>query len=670
MRFGKRNRAWTVAGRRIFGDREGDDTEDSSQDETLEKGGVATEERNALLGLSPNDEVDSVEEARPAENMMGGDPTQHLLTALGRFQRQVAKGEGGAPQELWTDECINQLITGIKIAYTQGWDGIREALTDTARILQTYEEAGQAQLGIPFLQDSYEILCLMVGDLIVDNVRSGVMQKWRDRFERAVRELDRTGLRLIEDEEAEEMQEDSPVDEVEDFFGEEPAAAPSVEEIESVSPKTELAEAKKASTSANDDWFNMSTESTEEVPVSEVDEDEPSIAEEEEAAVDAAPAGEDQDGFLVFDAISETEEVSPFDVPEETSALDKDDTLDPPFLDIPEEVKEGVEAAPVLDEIFPPAPDIPDKAVEQEEPSLFLYEESTEAPTDMEIESKAPEDLMELEEAPVPEPAAEAEFAFGIETEAHMPPEPMPEPEAESVQESLLDLAEVPVSTSTEEPHSPEALLRTAQQAMARGDVADAKMLALRLAAQMAQLEAERSLEEVRAAEAQLESYDRLIATAEEEVRHSREALQAAEGNIGVRQSEFDAKRQHTGLLRERAAETERSIANLDDQIRALEEQRKAEMGLLSEIHAELEDALASESRVQTELDGLSEAEQYARDSLEAAQSDVERHHIARATQEAVIATAREEYERRCRSAEDIENTITVLGGAKRVTAE
>ena len=135
---GKRTRGWKVVGRRIFGDREEDDQVEPDEAERSDNGGVATEERNALLSPSPDDDAGSMEEVSPADSAMSGDPTQHLLTALGRFQRQVAKGETGAPQELWTDECINQLIVGIKIAYSQGWDGIREALNDTARNLQTY----------------------------------------------------------------------------------------------------------------------------------------------------------------------------------------------------------------------------------------------------------------------------------------------------------------------------------------------------------------------------------------------------------------------------------------------------------------------------------------------------------------------------------------------------
>src|SRR5690606_365585 len=71
----------------------------------------------------------------------------------------------------------------------------------TGRVLQTYENAGRANECVPFLADSYEILCLMVGDLIVDKVRSGVIRKWRERYQVALEDIAAKGLVLVRDEE-------------------------------------------------------------------------------------------------------------------------------------------------------------------------------------------------------------------------------------------------------------------------------------------------------------------------------------------------------------------------------------------------------------------------------------------------------------------------------------
>lgn len=146
-------------------------------------------------------------EATPwGEKSVTSDPTQRLLTALGRFQRQFLKAREGAPQEQWSDECMNHLIQGVEIALEQGWTDIVEALGETGRVLQTYEDAGQANQCVPFLADSYETLCLMVGDLIVGKTRSGAMQKWRDRYDVALDDVAAAGLALVADDDGETPQ--------------------------------------------------------------------------------------------------------------------------------------------------------------------------------------------------------------------------------------------------------------------------------------------------------------------------------------------------------------------------------------------------------------------------------------------------------------------------------
>lgn len=171
---------------------------------------VASEERDALLaGETPPNETldeppdmsDDVSRGSPGEHEPPVDPTQRLLTALGRFQRQVARAREGLPQEAWAEQCMNQLIVAVEIALEQGWRELVNALTETARILQSYEDAGQANRAAAFLADSNELLCLMVGDLIVGRIRPGVVDKWRQRYERALKELDEADIPLVMDEE-------------------------------------------------------------------------------------------------------------------------------------------------------------------------------------------------------------------------------------------------------------------------------------------------------------------------------------------------------------------------------------------------------------------------------------------------------------------------------------
>jgi len=111
------------------------------------------------------------------------------------------KARDGASQDQWSDECMNHLIHGVEIALEQDWADLVEALTETGRILQSYEDAGRANACVPFLADSYEIMCLMVGDLIVDKVRPGVLRKWRDCYQGALDDLTSEGLALVQDDE-------------------------------------------------------------------------------------------------------------------------------------------------------------------------------------------------------------------------------------------------------------------------------------------------------------------------------------------------------------------------------------------------------------------------------------------------------------------------------------
>jgi len=173
------------------------------QDAEQEFGPVASEERDALLSPHAASGNGAVEEA--GNGLENEEATQHMLSALGRFHRQVTKAKVGAAQELWTDECMNELVTAAEVAVSEGWRETVTVLTETGRILQTYEDAGRARECVNFLSEAYDILSLMVGDLIVGEVRRGVMQKWEECHARALRSLEAAGLTLISiDEEGED----------------------------------------------------------------------------------------------------------------------------------------------------------------------------------------------------------------------------------------------------------------------------------------------------------------------------------------------------------------------------------------------------------------------------------------------------------------------------------
>lgn len=154
--------------------------------------------------LSPSEEDTQFGEG-PSSAASGyapqGDQTQRFLTALGRFQRQIDRAQAGRPQGDWGEECMHQLVDALEIAIAQGWKDVVRTLTETARVLQSCSAAGETPRCVPFLAEAYEILCMMVGDLIVGNVRSGVTEKWRARYARAVADLESAGIPLWADEE-------------------------------------------------------------------------------------------------------------------------------------------------------------------------------------------------------------------------------------------------------------------------------------------------------------------------------------------------------------------------------------------------------------------------------------------------------------------------------------
>jgi predicted nucleic acid-binding Zn-ribbon protein len=565
VRFGKRTRTLATAGRRLLGNRRevGDEA-------------VVAEERHALLGsLAEEETMTPLPEDAPA---FTGDPTQHLLTALGRFQRQVARAEGGAPQDAWTDECMGQLIAGIEVAYAQGWRDVQEAMTDAARVLQSYEDAGHAALSVPFLQDSYEILCLMVGDLIVDNVRSGVIEKWRQRYQRATEDLAKAGITLVEDDEPPEDYEEN---------------APPPASLE-----TETAALQWDPPAPSPPW-------------------EPDISMPEPELTEFVPEPAVQEPQ--FDAEILSGETAPFDLPPECEL----ETFDSGNL-------------PSLDELLPPEPaePLPARVLEPLPPA-----------------EPEPAALVEVLDTPAAPPAQDTLWVEDLDTSIEEAPQPEPEPPAAAEPEP------------SPKPDPGGDLLRTAQAAMVRGDVADAKLSALRLAAAMAQLEAENTEARLKAAEERIEADNQALEAATKDVALAEQRVQSAESRMSEREAEFQTEREQMGALRDQMAHVEASIADLENQIRALQAQRDEEAARLDALRREMDEASSAESRIQTDLESMTEAEQMARDTLEDCRQRVIELQDARTAHREEAASTRAELEQRRQSVIDIERTIGLVAG-------
>ncbi len=160
------------------------------------------ENRNREVEQHRLQDVETTQKAR--DEHLSTEAMQQLLTALGRFHRHAAKGPAGA--ESWPDDCMDQLQDVVTLARENKWSAITEAAVGTARILKSYENAGCAHLSIPYLNESYEMLCLMVGDIIVGDDRPKVIAMWRKLQERAVAEATKAGLALAQDQETKKQE--------------------------------------------------------------------------------------------------------------------------------------------------------------------------------------------------------------------------------------------------------------------------------------------------------------------------------------------------------------------------------------------------------------------------------------------------------------------------------
>ena len=710
MRFGKRSKNWTAAGRRWLGERR-----------NAEENAVASAERSALL--EPQEEEEDVMAPPPVqeEPVLTGDPTQHLLTALGRFQRQVAKAEGGAPPDAWTDECMAQLIRGIEIALAQDWEDVQEAMTDTARILQSYEDGGNAAACTPFLQDSYEILCLMVGDLIVDNVRSGVIQKWRNRYQLAVEELLKAGLQLVDDEEGETASVSAPEvldnanEEVESPLPEEPVeaiaespfeAAPSPFEDAELEEDT-VFEAEVSDTAAQEEEVPVVHEAVVESPFESPDEmlleedidtselpsldemiaapiqptvSEPSVEEEtlEELEEELEPPVLEQVSVQEEVEDVEDEEVEDLEEPdlsEEFGALEASELSESPGVfeesempeteDALEEItledavqEESTEAALTLEMAESEGLDIEEVEQEEEMPLVGAVDDDTASLERAELQEAGAEEYVEMEGG---EELAEASSTL-VEEDSSSAPVEVPEKEGAEELEPLPVEETAPVAIPVAET-SLESLL---QSAIATGNVAEAKLLALKLAAQMAQLEAEKIQQTVQETQTGLSEDDKAIIAAQTEVENTTQRLKELGETLARREEAFQQQRQYIDELRGETDTIEGAIHELQEQIQALQKQIDDRVSQLNAVQDRMEEARAEEEHIQNDLDTLAEEEVATRMLLEEAQQQVTMLQKKRAEDESKATNAEGVLRRQLEAVADIERTLGQIeeGGA------
>ena len=420
---------------------------------TGNSGLVAPDERSALLYMDADPllagESDTPVNAplqamrAPEEMPTGADPTQRMLTALGRFHIYVTKGQAGVPHTMWADECMTQLAFAIEVSLAQQWSNLVEALTDTARILHSYENGGHAPLCVPFLNDSYEILCLMVGDLIVDNIRPDVMDRWRARYARALKDLNALGIQLVLDE-----------DEDEPAIDEAPAREANVIPFELPASRVAPARQEEPGSAQGDSYLPF---------------------------LRAADEDEEGDDEPVADSVTEEPVIAPVFEPVSTMSTPEPEVeLPPPFIlaekveeeavplfetrveEIPEPVAVVVEepvmpeAAPVAEAAVTPAVTITESLPEQADLMAAFDMETPDEPTPVSIPVEAEQPIDETpvdassDEKGIEENAIEEEPAF-TEAMTHLATIAPVNPEPRPVEANPVDVATLAMLDSLSE---------------------------------------------------------------------------------------------------------------------------------------------------------------------------------------------------------------------------
>ncbi len=669
-------------------------------------GPVASEERSALLFRDTEASTNSTEAQTPNARPSSVS-TQALMNALGRFHRFAAKGEAGAPQELWTDDCMNHLVDAVEIAIGNNWKYIARALTDTARILHSYEKAGCAQLAVPFLNDSYKILCLMVGDLIVNNTSTGLESRWNDRYNKAVVALLDAGLKLIDDEPSEDAAPaesapeppvakapDAPVatakpkqGEVLPFTRPEPAAVRRAPEPRP-EPKPEVPKM--------DDFLPFpeafdEEEEEEESSAPTVREALPeSVFEPVEPAPEPVAAPPTPAAAAVFEPVAE--------VPEEAAIEDADTAVYEDAVDEVEDVEEvqGTTVTDILDALCEDLAQIEGAAVDARAPLFDLIEEKL-----GELERFARGDghdkaLLTCERmrticgvaaqarGRIDDRFFESAYAFceaymaagrdgkdaladtwRRESEAlttSVPEAPSETPKAIVEEVPAVDAfaAETGAEEAAEE-GSPDSLLETARQAIVRGDMGSAKALALQAVVHLAEAEAAKAQARVEEAERRFSANAEEIEFARASVKKCEQEVTVAEGRVAEGQAELADARAHVSMNAEKVAGIEKRVHEIEDQIRALQEARQRELDRVNEARGELDAAQAEEERTADDVATMSEAEQAARSGLEKARQNVKDLQRRRLELEELLSRARETLTYHRQSLSDVERTIVQL---------
>jgi hypothetical protein len=510
----------------------------------------------------------------------------------------------------------------------------------------------------------------MAGDLIVDKVRSGVMRKWRERYQLALEDLAAAGLTLVRDDEVEGRQQ--------------PAAAgmPPTPQGPEQSPEEESP-------------FTMDLDAS----LSLDDEEEPELptlddlalgAVEPQPATAAADTGTPPATEAEADAAAGRPQPA---APQETSAPPTSIEEDvPPVEPLGEQAETtgpretDPQVARMLDAVCESLSRLEGAAEENRQATCaeigeaLAFLEGRAEEMERATAVNACRTMSEMCQAIAQGTVAandrfiELAYAFcGMYAEADE--EATGGWAAECRALLAAPSAEEPPTTEsqavpTEEAgqqkdNSPQHLLDTARLAVSDGKVADAKLLALQAAVRIASVQADEAEARLKDTEARLKEGTKAIDAGRQAVKQAEQEVSATEERVSECKQRLDARSTRTAEVAKEVEGLQEQITQLDDKLREIQAQRDLAEQQRLEAETNLEKARANESAVKAELERQTESEREARVALEDARQNVKALQRKRAEIESAMEKARELLVRRKASVTDIQETIDAIRSAE-----
>lgn len=624
------------------------------------------------------------------EPVMTSDPTQRLLTSLGRFQRQYLKAKSGIPQEQWSDECMNYLIQCVEIAVEQKWQELIEALTETGRVLQTYENAGRANECVPFLADSYEVLLLMAGDLIVNRRRSGVIRKWRERYAIAVDDIEASGLRLVRDTDDagryKHSREQVQLEAEREFAAEleeldaRGSAASSEDEIEL--GEMPVVEDVPAEVSVDASESGIGAPAPRAKTDSELDSE---ITELLDTLCDCLVRIEQENEKLLAPVFASME-MGLSSLAERANERGwKGSAVACEAMDRMRQLVAGnrsarddrfFELAYAFGGVYGDALGNTDDAVlknwlgeTEDYLSFWADRPATE-------ESAAPVSVDELQEQPFAEPDIEAAPTEQAQLEVPTLDDVWGADRSAAIDtaEELIGKADdieeesVPVTMTAMGADNPAAqLLDTAREAVVHGSIGDAKLLAMQAAVSIAQSQAAEAEARVRLAESRIQEGVRAIEAARQQVQQAEISVADSESQVGECRAGLAERGRHTQAVQNSLEGIESRIGEIERRLRELQAQLEEAQRQRSASLEAAEEARRQEENAKNVLEDAVQAEETARVRLEDARQHVKQLQRKQAEYEAAMERAREGLNRQRASVVEIEQTIEQIRSAEGV---